>query len=71
MKTSKIVAFACAAALLTFGAAASARSSDEGATKQIGALDAQKSSAARPDYRLALNPQPLPPFVDPDDDGHS
>jgi hypothetical protein len=70
MKTSKLVAFACAAALMTFGAAtaASARPSDEGATKQIGALDAQKSPSARPDFRLALNPQPLPPGYAPDDE---
>jgi hypothetical protein len=70
MRTSKIVAFACAAALLTFGAAtaASARTSDKGALNQIGALDPQKSPSARPDHRLALNPQPLPPIVDGDDE---
>jgi len=70
MKTSKLVGFACAAALMTFGAAtaASARPSDETATKQIGALDMQKSPSARPDYRLALNPQPLPPGYAPDDE---
>jgi hypothetical protein len=68
MKTSKIIVFACAAALMTFGAAAWARPSDEAATKQIGALDAQKSPSACPDYRLALNPQPLPPGYAPDDD---
>ena len=70
MKTSKLVAFACAAALMTLGAAtaASARPSDEGATKRIGALDAQKSPSARPDFRLALNPQPLRPGYAPDDE---
>jgi hypothetical protein len=70
MKTSKIIVFACAVALMAFGAAtaASARPSDESATKQIGAIDTQKSPSACPDYRLALNPQPLPPGYAPDDD---
>lgn len=63
MNMSKRVAFACAAALMTFGAAASARPSDEAAASR----DARKSQAARPDYRLALNPQPLPPRFAPDD----
>jgi len=68
MKTSKLVAFACAAVLMTFGAAASARPSDDAATKQIGAQGARKSPSARPDFRLALNPQPLPPGYAPDDE---
>ena len=31
-------------------------------------VDAQNSPSARPDFRLALNPQPLPPGYAPDDE---
>jgi hypothetical protein len=66
MNTSKIAIFAFAAALLSFATATevSARAIDESAA-------AQNSLPSLHGDRLALNPQPLPPFVDPnDEDGH-
>ncbi len=72
MNASKIAIFAFAAALMSFATATevSARAIDEGATAQIGALAAQNAQPSLHGDRLALNPQPLPPIVEPgDEDG--
>ena len=72
MSIAKIALCVCAAGFVAASGAQAAIHADDTAAgfeaKIAGALSTANSDARGQGLRVALNPQPLPPFVDPDHD---